>query len=76
MAIKHFLQFSDFSLDEYAYLIERTRIIKQKFKAYEPYHPLMDRTLVSDRFFTAIGRPRPSLSASIDSLEPCQPQPS
>ena len=46
MAIKHFLQFSDFSLDEFVYLIERTRVIKQKFKAYEPYHPLQDRTLV------------------------------
>ena len=46
MAIKHFLQFSDFSLEEFAYLIERTRVIKQKFKAYEPYHPLQDRTLV------------------------------
>ena len=46
MAIKHFLQFSDFRLDEFAHLIERTRVIKQKFKAYEPYHPLQDRTLV------------------------------
>ena len=46
MAIKHFLQFSDFTLDEYTYLIERTRIIKQKFKNYEPHHPLLDRTLV------------------------------
>ena len=46
MAIKHYLQFADFSLDEYAYLIERTKIIKQKFKSYEPYHPLLDRTLV------------------------------
>jgi ornithine carbamoyltransferase len=46
MAIKHFLQFSDFTLDEFDYLIERTRLIKQKFKNYEPYHPLQDRTLV------------------------------
>ena len=46
MAIKHYLQFADFSLDEYAYLIERPKIIKQKFKSYEPYHPLLDRTLV------------------------------
>jgi ornithine carbamoyltransferase len=46
MAIKHYLQFADFSLDEYAYLIERSKIIKQKFKSYEPYHPLLDRTLV------------------------------
>ena len=46
MAIKHYLQFADFSLEEYAYLIERSKIIKQKFKSYEPYHPLLDRTLV------------------------------
>ena len=46
MAIKHYLQFADFSLAEYDYLIERTKIIKRKFKNYEPYHPLMDRTLV------------------------------
>jgi len=46
MAIKHYLQFSDFTLDEYEYVIERTRIIKRKFKNYEPHHPLLDRTLV------------------------------
>ncbi|HVK95077.1 MAG TPA: ornithine carbamoyltransferase [Noviherbaspirillum sp.] len=46
MAIKHFLQFSDFTLDEFDYVIERSRIIKHKFKNYEPYHPLVDRTLV------------------------------
>jgi ornithine carbamoyltransferase len=46
MAIKHFLQFSDFSLDEFEYVIERARIIKRKFKNYETYHPLLDRTLV------------------------------
>lgn len=44
--IKHFLQFSDFSLAEFEHVIERTRIIKHKFKNYEPYHPLIDRTLV------------------------------
>ena len=46
MAIKHYLQFADFTLDEYDYLIERAKIIKRKFKSYEPYHPLTDRTLV------------------------------
>ncbi|MEC5216504.1 ornithine carbamoyltransferase [Actimicrobium sp. GrIS 1.19] len=44
--IKHFLQFSDFSLGEFEYLIERAQFIKRKFKNYEPYHPLLDRTLV------------------------------
>jgi ornithine carbamoyltransferase len=46
MAIKHFLQFSDFTLDEFEHVIERTRVIKRKFKSYERYHPLEDRTLV------------------------------
>ncbi|WP_076592030.1 ornithine carbamoyltransferase [Herminiimonas arsenitoxidans] len=46
MAIKHFLQFSDLTLDEFEHVIERTRVIKRKFKNYEPYHPLADRTLV------------------------------
>ena len=44
--IKHFLQFSDFSRDEFEYLIERAKVIKRKFKNYEIYHPLVDRTLV------------------------------
>src|SRR5690606_12054975 len=46
MAIKHFLQFSDLTLEEFDYLIERTRLIKRKFKNYEPHHTLADRTLV------------------------------
>ena len=46
MAIKHYLQFADLTLAEYDYLIERAKIIKRKFKSYEPYHPLEDRTLV------------------------------
>jgi len=46
MAIKHFLQMSDLSLDEYTYVMERARIIKRRFKEYQPYHPLLDRTLV------------------------------
>ena len=43
---KHFLQFKDLSRDELHHLFERTRWIKQQFKAYKPYHPLFDRTLV------------------------------
>ena len=46
MAIKHFLQFSDFTLDEFEYVIARANIIKRKFKNYEPHHTLSDRTLV------------------------------
>jgi ornithine carbamoyltransferase len=46
MAIKHFLQLSDFTLDEFNYVMERAHIIKRKFKSYETYHPLVDRTLI------------------------------
>ncbi len=42
---RHYLEFKDFSRDEYDYLFERMRIIKEKFKRYEPYLPLHDRTL-------------------------------
>ncbi len=45
MTLRHFLQFKDFSRAEYEYLFARTRIIKERFKRYQPYHPLVDRTL-------------------------------
>jgi len=45
MSIKHFLQFKDLSHEEYAHIFKRTAIIKDRFKRYEPYHPLADRTL-------------------------------
>jgi ornithine carbamoyltransferase len=45
MDIRHYLQFKDFSRDEYEYLFERTRWIKEMFKRYVPHHPLRDRTL-------------------------------
>ncbi len=43
--IKHFLQIRDLRAEEYAYLFERARIIKTRFKSYEKYQPLADRTL-------------------------------
>jgi len=42
---KHFLQFKDLRAEEYAYLFERTAVIKKRFKNYEKYTPLVDRTL-------------------------------
>ena len=45
MAVKHFLQFSDFSRDEIEYVFARTAWIKTRFKRYEAYRPLVDRTL-------------------------------
>ncbi|MEY8877265.1 MAG: ornithine carbamoyltransferase [Leptothrix sp. (in: b-proteobacteria)] len=43
--MKHYLQFKDLRAQEYAYLFERTRLIKTRFKNYEKYTPLVDRTL-------------------------------
>jgi ornithine carbamoyltransferase len=43
---KHFLQFKDLARDELEHVFERTRWIKAKFKRYEQYWPLVDRTLV------------------------------
>jgi ornithine carbamoyltransferase len=45
MALRHFLQFKDFSRDEHDHLFARTRWIKDRFKRYERYWPLEDRTL-------------------------------
>ena len=43
--VKHYLQFSDLTASEYAYIFERAALIKKKFKAYEKHQPLADRTL-------------------------------
>ena len=45
MPTKHFLQLKDFSRAEFEYLFERTRWIKDRFKRYEIYQPLLDRTM-------------------------------
>jgi ornithine carbamoyltransferase len=42
---RHYLQFKDFRAEEYAYLLERAGVIKKRFKNYEKYTPLVDRTL-------------------------------
>jgi ornithine carbamoyltransferase len=44
-SVRHFLEFSDFSRDELEHVFARTRIIKDRFKRYELYRPLTDRTL-------------------------------
>ena len=44
--IQHFLQFKDLSRDELDHIMARSAAIKAKFKRYEPYYPLQDRTLV------------------------------
>ena len=43
--LQHYLQFTDLSADDYAYLFNRAALIKAKFKAYDKHQPLTDRTL-------------------------------
>lgn len=43
--LRHFLQFKDLTAAEIGYVLDRARIIKDKFKRYEPHMPLHDRTL-------------------------------
>ena len=45
MQVRHYLQFKDFSREEYEYLFQRARWIKDMFKRYVPHQPLRDRTL-------------------------------
>ena len=64
---KHFLQFKDFTRDEFDYLFERSRTIKQRFKSYHKYWPLEDRTLVMI-FEKASTRTRLSFEAGMHQL--------
>jgi ornithine carbamoyltransferase len=45
MKLRHFLQFKDFSRAELEHVFARTKWIKTKFKKYQRYWPLEDRTL-------------------------------
>ena len=65
--LKHFLQFKDFSRSELNHIFERTRWIKQQFKAYRQYWPLRDRTLVMI-FEKASTRTRLSFEAGMQQL--------
>ena len=43
--LRHYLQFKDLARKEYEHVFARTRWIKDKFKRYQRYWPLEDRTL-------------------------------
>jgi ornithine carbamoyltransferase len=66
-AQRHYLQFSDCTAAEYAYLFERAAIIKKKFKAYEKHQPLADRTMAMI-FEKASTRTRVSFEAGMYQL--------
>ncbi|QRF91136.1 ornithine carbamoyltransferase [Alcaligenes faecalis] len=65
--LRHFLQFRDFSHDEILYVLERARLIKDKFKRYQPHHTLHDRTLAMV-FEKASTRTRVSFEAGMYQL--------
>jgi len=65
--LKHYLQFSDLSADDYGYIFKRAALIKKKFKAYEKHQPLIDRTMVMI-FEKASTRTRVSFEAGMYQL--------
>ena len=64
---RHFLQFRDFTRVEFDHLFDRTRWIKARFKQYELYQPLRDRTLAMV-FEKASTRTRVSFEAGMNQL--------
>ncbi|HXY21641.1 MAG TPA: ornithine carbamoyltransferase [Burkholderiaceae bacterium] len=65
--LRHFLQFSDFTRQQIEHVIERARIIKERFKRYQTYQPLTDRTLAMV-FEKASTRTRVSFEAGMYQL--------
>src|SRR5690554_4756071 len=65
--LRHFLQFRDLSKNEIDYVLDRARIIKNKFKRYEPHHTLHDRNLAMV-FEKASTRTRVSFEAGMYQL--------
>jgi ornithine carbamoyltransferase len=65
--VKHFLQLRDLGRDEFEHLFRRTRIIKERFKNYVAYQPLVDRMLAMV-FEKSSTRTRVSFEAGIYQL--------
>jgi ornithine carbamoyltransferase len=65
--VKHFLQFRDFGREEFEHLFRRTRVIKDRFKNYVAYQPLVDRMLAMV-FEKSSTRTRVSFEAGIHQL--------
>jgi len=67
MTIKHFLQFNDLGASEIESIFDKAKWIKEKYKAYEKYWPLVDRTLVMI-FEKASTRTRLSFESGMNQL--------
>jgi ornithine carbamoyltransferase len=65
--LRHFLRFDDFTREEIEHVLARARIIKDRFKRYERYQPLVDRTLAMV-FEKASTRTRVSFEAGMYQL--------
>ena len=65
--LRHFLQFRDLTKEEILYLFDRAKLIKDKFKRYEPHRPLHDRNLAMV-FEKASTRTRVSFEAGMYQL--------
>lgn len=65
--MRHFLQFRDLEREEFEHLFRRTRIIKERFKNYVAYQPLVDRMLAMV-FEKSSTRTRVSFEAGIHQL--------
>ncbi len=67
MAVKHFLEFNNLTSSELETIFKKTKWIKSKYKAYEKYWPLEDRSLVMI-FEKASTRTRLSFEAGMHQL--------
>jgi ornithine carbamoyltransferase len=65
--MKHFLRFSDLDVEEVHHLFRRTRALKERFKNYVAYQPLVDRMLAMV-FEKSSTRTRVSFEAGIYQL--------
>ena len=65
--MRHFLQFRDLAADELEHLFRRTKLLKERFKNYVVYQPLVDRMLAMV-FEKSSTRTRVSFEAGIHQL--------
>jgi ornithine carbamoyltransferase len=65
--VRHFLQFRDLERAEFEHLFRRTKVIKERFKNYIAYQPLVDRMLAMV-FEKSSTRTRVSFEAGIYQL--------